>query len=335
MKNRFVLAAMAAIFAVSGAAAAASPLTLDRTIALPGVRGKFDHFAIDEAGQRLFASATGAREVLVIDLASGKLAQALSGFGKPHGIVWDAATMRLFVTDGVKGELDVFAGVPLVRTASIKLAEDADDMAFDSARHLLYVGNGGTNAANPPSVAVVDTATLSVVKKLPASTHPEGLDIDAGRGRIFVNIADSAEVLAIDGRKQAIAQTWRLAGARDNTPIADDAADDRLFVGCRKPARLVALDAETGKEIASAKADSGVDDLFFDAAMRRVYFIAGAGRVDVYGVAKDGKLTALAGAETAAGVKTGLFVASQSRLYVGIPGSAQDASIRVYATSGK
>ncbi len=335
IRNQFACAALAATFAVSTTAWAASPLALDHTIQLAGVHGKFDHFAIDASGNRLFVAATAAHEVLAIDLNSGKIAQTLTGFGKPHGIVWDAEDGRLFVTDGVKGELDVFSGAPLASRVTIKLAEDADDMAYDSAQHLLYIGNGGTNAANPPSVAIIDTKTLKLVKKLPAASHPEGLDIDTAHGRIFANIADSAEVLAIGSRLREITQTWRLTGARDNTPIAYDAADNLVLVGCRKPAQILVLDAQTGKQLASAPADAGVDDLFFDPAEHRAYFIAGAGKVDVYAVTRDGTLDALPATETAAGAKTGLFVASQSMLYVGIPGGANDASIRVYKTSGE
>lgn len=335
MKQLLFLAAIAAIFAVPSSAGAASPLTLDRTIQLAGVHGKFDHFAIDEAGQRLFAAATGAHEVLAIDLASGKLAQTLTGLGKPHGIVWDAEDVRLFVTDGVKGELDVFAGTPLVRIASIKLAEDADDMAYDSAQHLLYIGNGGTNASNPPSVAIIDTRTLTLMKKLPAASHPEGLDIDAENRRIFANIADSAQILVIDSKRNEIAQTWTLSGAKDNTPLAYDAADNLLLVACRQPAKLLVLDAQTGKELTSAHADAGADDLFYDPATRRAFVIAGAGKVNSYAVARNGQLTELPATETAPGAKTGLLVASHELLYVGVPGTSGDSTVRVYSNSGK
>jgi hypothetical protein len=57
-----------------------APLELVRTIKLPGVTGKFDHFAIDEKRDRLFAAAAGTHAVEVINLASGKVAEELGGF---------------------------------------------------------------------------------------------------------------------------------------------------------------------------------------------------------------------------------------------------------------
>jgi hypothetical protein len=90
-----------------------APLTLSRTIALPGVVGKFDHLAIDAAGSRLFIAATGNHSVEVIDLQSGKVQQSITGLGKPHGLAWIAATGSLYIADGSLAELRVYKGSPL------------------------------------------------------------------------------------------------------------------------------------------------------------------------------------------------------------------------------
>ncbi|MGD0891612.1 MAG: hypothetical protein ABR923_08765, partial [Terracidiphilus sp.] len=54
-------------------AQSSTTLSLTQTILLPGITGKFDHLAIDLAGDRLFAAATGNHSVEVIDLKSGKV----------------------------------------------------------------------------------------------------------------------------------------------------------------------------------------------------------------------------------------------------------------------
>ena len=79
----------------------ASPLSLQRTIVLLGVTGKFDHFAYDSAGNRLFVAYAGNHSVEVDELSSGKVTESLTGFGKPHGLVWIAETKRLFASDGL------------------------------------------------------------------------------------------------------------------------------------------------------------------------------------------------------------------------------------------
>jgi hypothetical protein len=307
-------------------------LTLKRTIELPGVAGKFDHFALDPAGNRLFASAAGPHAVEVIDLATGKIADTLTGIGKPHGVAWIADASRLFAADGAKGELDVFAGSPLKRIATIPLSEDADDMAYDGQTKLLYVGHGGTDAANPARVAVIDVDALKLVAELPVATHPEALELDATHDRILVNLADSGQIAVIDGKTHTISATWPLAQSKGNTPLAYDAAEGFVLVGCRAPAQLLVLDGKDGKQIAKAASDAGADDLFFDASSRRAYLIAGSGAVDAFSVGAQGKLAPVSVTRTAAGAKTGLLDEQGRALYIGIPGAAGAASIRVYET---
>jgi len=313
----------------------APPLTLQRTMPLPGVTGKFDHFAIDIAGNRLFAAATGNHSVEVIDLASGKVAQSIGGLGKPHGLAWVGSTQSLYVADGSLAELLVYrnsAESRLEQAGKIKLSDDADDMVYDDAQHLLYVGTGGSNAANPARIAVVDTAQFKIVAELPVATHPEALEIDPGSGRIFANIAESNEI-AVVGGNSAIAAEWKLVNAGDNVPLAYDAEHHVLYVACRAPAMLLALDSDSGKERSRLAIGGGADDLFYDAARHRVYVTGGAGQVDIAQADPQQGLRSLGTVKTASGAKTALFVAAQSLLYVGVPGaSGQPAEIRIYST---
>jgi hypothetical protein len=309
------------------------PLTLDHTIALPKVTGKFDHFAIDEAGNRLFAASGGNHAVIVIDLGSGKIVQTLSGIQKPHGIAWIAGIHQLFVTDGSAGELEVFEGSPLKLAKSIKLSADADDLAYDSVDKLLYVGHGGTDAANPGAVSVVDVEKLDVIGTLPLAAHPEGIELDATGDRIFANVSDTGEVAVINGKTHSIEAKWSVPNEKGNTPLAYDQADGILLVGCRTPARLLVLDASTGKERDAAVSDAGADDLFYEATSHTAYLITGSGAIDSYAVSADGKLTVLGVTKTKAGAKTGLLVPAQGLLYVGLPGSDLPSEVLVYRTS--
>ncbi len=307
-------------------------LTLQRTITLPGVTGKFDHFAFDRAGNRLFVSAAGPHAVEVIDLATGNISESLEGVMKPHGMVWIAATQKLYVADGAKGQLDVFAGSPLKQIGTVALSEDADDMAYDEATKLLYVGHGGTNASNPASVAIIATDTLKLWADLSVPSHPEALELDVVHDRILVNIADSGLVAVIDGKTQKIIARWPLGQSKGNTPLAYDATQGLLLVGCRTPARMLVLDGTTGQELAKESSDAGADELFFDATNRRAYVIAGSGAIDTFSVGMHGELTPISVTRTIAGAKTGYLDEQGHHLYVGIPGVGGAAAIRVYQT---
>jgi DNA-binding beta-propeller fold protein YncE len=335
------IAIVVALISLCGypAASQAVPLTLRQTIPLPGVMGKFDHFAFDAAGGRLFAAATGSHSVEVIDLATGKVQQSIGGLGKPHGLVWITSTQKLYIADGSQAALLVYHEAEdshFKPAGKLGLSDDADDMVYNEANHLLFVGHGGSNAANPARIAVVDTANFTLVNNLAVATHPEALEIDERGQRIFANIADSNEVAVMDGSGRAVAAKWKLERAADNVPLAYDEAHHSLYVACRNPASIVVLDAVSGKEMSSLPTTGGADDLFYDRALSRVYVIGGAGEVDAYQVKPDRSLEALGVLHTAIGAKTALFVPSQSSLYVGIPGAdGHSAEIRVYATSAK
>ncbi len=309
-------------------------LSLNKTISLPSVAGRFDHLAIDLEGNRLFIAATTHHSVEVIDLNSGKIEQSITGLGKPHGLTWVAATGSLYVADGAFGELRVYRGTPLALAGTIKLSDDADDMVYDAAHHLLFVGHGGSEAANPAMIAVVDTQSFRLLANLPMATHPEALDIDPASNRVFVNVAESNEVAVIDTVTKTITAHWKLTRAADNVPMAFDAEHDLSLVACRTPGTLIALNVATGKEVARLPAADGADDLFYDPALRRVYVISGAGEVDTYQMDAAKTLHSLGISHTAAGAKTGLFVPARNLLYVAVPGADDHASeIRVYSTS--
>ncbi len=81
MKLRhFILIAVASFTAKAG-----EPLALIYTIPLPGVKGRFDHFACDSKGHRLTLAALGNNTGEVFDLAEIKHLRTITGLRKPTG----------------------------------------------------------------------------------------------------------------------------------------------------------------------------------------------------------------------------------------------------------
>ncbi len=78
----FVLGAAALAF--TGSLSAAS-FVLERSIPLPDVKGRIDHFAGDPAGHRLFVAALGNNTVEVLDLDRGKVVHSITGLAEPKG----------------------------------------------------------------------------------------------------------------------------------------------------------------------------------------------------------------------------------------------------------
>jgi hypothetical protein len=159
------------------------------------------------------------------------------------------------------------------------------------------------------------------------------LEIDNAHHRIFVNVAESAEVVVIDGASHTQTATWKLTRAKDNVPLVYDEEHQLLFVACRTPARLLVVDANSGNELADLPSDAGADDLFYDPELHRIYLIAGSGAVDVYEVDASKSVRAIGVVATSAGAKTGLLVPSLHALFVGAPATGgKQAQLLHYST---
>jgi DNA-binding beta-propeller fold protein YncE len=302
-------------------------LHLVQTIPMPGVAGRIDHLAVDLATHRLFVCALGNDTVEVVDLEKGQRVQSVPGFKEPQGIVFMPKTNTVVVASGGDGRLSFLEGAPLKVTKALFLGEDADNVRYDPEHERIYVGYGGG------ALAVVDALKRDRLGEVALEAHPESFQRESS-GRIFVNEARRARVAVVDVDKKAVTSRWALEGASANYPMALDETRHRLFVGARQPPRLVVMDTGTGKVVASLETESDVDDVFFDAARRRVYVIGGGGSVAVYDQTDADHYVERARIRTAEGARTGFFSPELARLYVAVPHRANPiAEIRVFAAT--
>src|SRR3954469_23532461 len=76
-------------------------LRLEKTIALEGVVGRYDHMALDATGERLFVANLSNDSLDVIDLKAGKLVKQIGGQKKAQGVAYAADLDRVFLGNGV------------------------------------------------------------------------------------------------------------------------------------------------------------------------------------------------------------------------------------------
>ncbi len=116
-----------------------------------------------------------------------------------------------------------------------------------------------------------------------------------------------------------------------NFPMALDEPHHRLFVGCRRPARLVIFDTEAGKPLADLAISGDTDDLFFDAKRKRIYISCGEGSIEIISQNSPDIYKPLDKIHTSSGARTCFFSPDLDRLCLGVPNHGnQRAEIRVY-----
>jgi DNA-binding beta-propeller fold protein YncE len=208
---------------------------------------------------------------------------------------------------------------------AIPLGDDADNVRYDAAAKRLYVGYGGG------ALAAIDPAAAQALRQVKLSGHPESFQLERGGPRIFVNVPTAEHIAVVDRNAMTVMTTWPVSSAKANYPMALDEANHRLFIGCRRPARVLIFDSTTGKQTGAFEIVGDTDDLFYDGQRKRLYVAGGEGFIDVLDAREPASLTRLARISTAAGARTALFAPDQGRLYLAVPHrGTQRAEIRVY-----
>ena len=301
------------------------PLTLIGSIELPRVEGRIDHLAYDGAAQRLFLAALGNNTVEVLDLKNNMHLRSLPGFKEPQGIAVASDAKLAGVANGEGEGVQLLDAGDFHPMRSVPLGDDSDNVRYDAAGQLLYVGYGSGALA---SVRPSDGMVLGRVK-LPA--HPESFQLERSSTRIFVNIPDAGQIAVVDRSAMAVIATWPVTQARSNFPMALDEANHRVFIGCRRPAKVLVYDTMTGRSVSSLNIVGDTDDMFYDGAKKRLFVIGGDGYIDTFQDTGAGRFMHLAHLQTASGARTGLFVPSLNRLYLAVPHrGSQRAEVRVY-----
>ena len=312
----------------------AQHLRLVETIPMPGVQGRLDHSAVDLKGKRLFVAALGDTQntVEVIDLKSSKRVASIPGQSKPQGVFYSAEFNKLFVANGTDGTCKIFDATTLRLLDSLSVGGDADHVGYDPATKYLYVGHGD---ATKGALSVIDTRTNKQVEDIKTDARPGGIKFDKGSPRIFVTLAGATTLGVVDRSKHQQVDTWPVSGVQGNVSLAYDEKDHRLFAGSRMPPMISVFDTTSGKQIEQVEGIAGIDDLWYDAQLKRLYASGGRGTdvgyVYVYQQKSPDQYEMISKIPTAASAGTSLWVPELNRLFVAAPASdKKDARVMVF-----
>jgi DNA-binding beta-propeller fold protein YncE len=263
--------------------------------------------------------------VLKIDTQAGKVIAAVKVMG-PQGVYYLSKTGNVAVASGHDGNLqfytDKFQPLGIVRGL-----DDADNVRYDADANLVYAGYG------QGALAVIDPDTFVQTAKIPLDGHPESFRLETLGTRIFINVPSAGEIEVFDRANRVLLAEWKLKDSAENFPMALDEAGKRLFIGTRKPPRMLVIETEAGKEIATLSACGDTDDLFYDALSKLIYLSGGQGCVSMFRQTDSLTYDRLDDISTFPGARTSLLVPAAHRLYVAVPHSgAQPAEIMVFTT---
>jgi DNA-binding beta-propeller fold protein YncE len=320
---------MPILLLTSGLRAAETPALREAgRIELANAEGRIDHMAFDPQTGRLFVAALGNNTVEVVDTRAGQVVGRISGLSQPQGIGIAKDSGRLFVANAEDGTCRVFDVASLRPLVSVDLKSDADNVRYDAAAKRIYVGYGDG------ALAILDGGSGKRPGDIKLSAHPESFQLESQGRRIFINLPEADGVIAVADRNSAkVVDTWPLKEAKANFPMALDEAHHRLFVGCRKPAKLLVLDISSGKTVAAVDCVGDTDDVWYDAANSQIYVSGGEGAVTVIQQTDADHYKVAATIPTAPGARTSFFSPDRGELFVAVPHrGGQRAQLRIFKT---
>jgi hypothetical protein len=306
-----------------------APMVLTGAIPLPNVQGRIDHIAIDPKA-RLFVSALGNNSEEVIDIAAGIRSSTITSIPNPQGVVYVPELNKLFVGSDA-GRLYIYDGKSFDLLTSIDFGDDVDNLRYDPSTKRVYVGYGDEDGG---AIGEVDVATNKRIdQEFKLGAHPESFQLEKSGPHIFVNLPELRQVADIN-RTTGVISRWPIS-EESNFPMALDEPNHRIFVVSRAPARLVVLDANSGREVAALPCVQNSDDIFFDAARKRIYIPGGEGYISVFQQKDADHYEPLSIVPSAIGGRTAAYSGKGRKgldyFYLAVPASAaQSAELLIY-----
>jgi DNA-binding beta-propeller fold protein YncE len=293
--------------AVAQPAPGARPYQKLAEIAIGG-EGGWDYLSVDAAARRLYVS--HATKVVVVDLETNVVVGEIAPAPGVHGIALAPELGRGFVSNGRDASVSVVDLKTLAILSRVKTGENPDAILYEPVHREVYAFNGRGRSAT-----VFDAATGEVRATIPLPGKPEFAVFDEKAGRIYNNIEDTNQIVAIDTAKHALAATWPIAPGEEATGLALDPASRRLFVGCSNQ-RMLALDAASGRVLSSLPIGPGVDANAYDPGTGLAFASSSDGTLTVARADAAGRLAVVQTLATPPRSRTMTLDPRSHRLYV-------------------
>ncbi|GIL39831.1 YncE family protein [Roseiterribacter gracilis] len=302
--RRVLFALVASILATSAQAAADAPWKIVGHIALPD--GGWDYVSYDPDTKRIYLARPDG--VLAVDIATRAVTPRLTEGSRMHGVAPVPGTGIAVATNGGDDTALVFETATGKKLAQIPTGKKPDAVLYDPATKLVAVMNNGNG-----EITLIDPQ-----QKISAGTIAVGGALEFAAlddaGKLWVNVEDKAELVAVDLKTKRVLSTTKLPNCEEPTGLAFAAAEHRLVSVC-KNGRAVVTDSRTGKVRADIAIGKRPDAAIYDAKRHEVLVPCGEGVLSVISFADPERPRTIATVPTQQGARTGTL-ADDGRLYL-------------------
>ncbi len=223
-----------------------------------GGEGFWDYLTVDSAAHRLYV--TRGTHVVVIDTLTNAVVGDIPNTPGVHGVAIAPKLNRGFTSNGRENTVTVFDLKTLKELQRIPVGKNPDAILYDSATKRLFTFNGSSK-----DVTALDAGSGRVLGTIPVGGKPEFCATDE-KGTVFANIEDTSEIVAIDANALTVETRWSIKPGEEPTGLAFDRAHRQLFAVCGNE-KMVVVDADSGKILATPAIGKGADACVFDSKL--------------------------------------------------------------------
>ena len=272
-----------------------------------GGDGGWDYLSVDSAAQRLYVS--HGTKVVVIDLAKDAVAGEITNTPGVHGIAIAPELNRGLVTCGRENKGALVDLKTMQTLSKVETGANPDGMLYEPGQREFYTFNGRGESAT-----VIDAKSGKVTATIPLGGKPEFAAADVQAGRVYDNLEDKSELVAIDTKTHSVTNRWPIAPGEEASGMAFDAKNHRLFLGCGNK-MMAMVDSETGKVLSTVPIGDGVDANAFDPGTQLAFASCGDGTVTIARENGD-KLTVVQTLKTEKGARTMTIDPATHKIYL-------------------
>jgi DNA-binding beta-propeller fold protein YncE len=271
-----------------------------------GGEGGWDYATVDGAARRLYVS--HATHVAVVDLETSKVVGDIPDTPGVHGIAIAPELNRGFVSNGRSNNVTIFDLKTLKSISQSPTGENPDGIRYEPVSNRVFTFNGRSKNAT-----AIDAKTGMVVATIALPGKPE-FPVADGKGKVYVNIEDTNEIVEIDAAKASVTRKYSLAPCDGPSGLAIDVKNRKLFSVCSN--RLMAIsDPDSGKVVAMPAIGAGSDGAAFDPGPGYAFSSNGDGTLTIVGQTA-GKWDVLENVATERGARTITLDEKTHKLYL-------------------
>jgi YVTN family beta-propeller protein len=233
--------------------------------------GGWDYIAAGPGNNRLYVS--HGTQVNILDETTGDSVGVIPNTTGVHGIAFAPSLNKGYTSNGRLNNITVFDLKTNQVLGQIAAGQNPDAIMYEPFSKTIITCNGRSN-----DLTVIDPVSEKTVATIAVGGKPETAVSD-GAGKIYVNIEDKNEIVAINIKTNTVESHWSIAPAEGPTGLAIDPDTKRLFAGCDK--LLAVIDITSGKLIEKLPIGDGCDGVAFDKTTKNIFASCGEGKLSI------------------------------------------------------